>query len=301
MDFKIEGDDIRFGLLSIKGISDKSIEKLNQFRHEHSNKFEVFQGAEEAGLNLGILCALLQAGALEGVKQSRTRVVLEAQIWSKLTDREKKAAFELGPKMDFDLTEILKSLKTTLNDKGKPIIKESRYETIKRHCENYVKIYNQNKKDAKFANWFYERYLLGYSYNTTLKEVFSDQFPHIVSIRDVVEAPENKRVCFAGVVEETVNSVSKNEKKTKYFRLKVVDETESINTLIFNDKIEDCKLLNKELPSEDNIVLITGTRKNDAVFADKIVVQDYRIFMKLNQLKSQETIDKKVNNDDNKV
>ena len=28
LDFKIEGDNIRFGLLSIKGISDKSVEKL---------------------------------------------------------------------------------------------------------------------------------------------------------------------------------------------------------------------------------------------------------------------------------
>jgi DNA polymerase III alpha subunit len=33
MDFKIEGEDIRFGLLSIKGISDKSIEKLNNFKN----------------------------------------------------------------------------------------------------------------------------------------------------------------------------------------------------------------------------------------------------------------------------
>ena len=46
MDFSTEDKDIRFGLLSIKGISDKSIEKLNSFRNKYSNKFEIFQAAE---------------------------------------------------------------------------------------------------------------------------------------------------------------------------------------------------------------------------------------------------------------
>ena len=38
MDFSIEDKDIRFGLLSIKGISDKSIEKLNSFTQFISKK-----------------------------------------------------------------------------------------------------------------------------------------------------------------------------------------------------------------------------------------------------------------------
>jgi len=32
LNFSIEGNDIRFGLLSIKGIADKSIEKLSKFK-----------------------------------------------------------------------------------------------------------------------------------------------------------------------------------------------------------------------------------------------------------------------------
>ena len=57
MDFTTEGKDIRFGLLSIKGISDKSIEKLNKFKKDTSTKFEVFEASSEAGLTIGILCA----------------------------------------------------------------------------------------------------------------------------------------------------------------------------------------------------------------------------------------------------
>ena len=42
MDFSIEGKDIRFGLTSIKGIAEKSIKKLESFKDQYSNKFEVF-------------------------------------------------------------------------------------------------------------------------------------------------------------------------------------------------------------------------------------------------------------------
>ena len=37
MDFHIEGENIRYGLVSIKGISDKTIEKLNNFRERVYN------------------------------------------------------------------------------------------------------------------------------------------------------------------------------------------------------------------------------------------------------------------------
>ena len=103
MDFCIEGDNIRYGLTSIKGISDRTIEKLNNFRGEFSNKFEVFQAASEAKVGIGVLSALIQAGAFEGFPQSRSKIVLEAQLWNILTQREKRIAYNLGEKFEFDL------------------------------------------------------------------------------------------------------------------------------------------------------------------------------------------------------
>ena len=102
MDFNIEENGIRFGLLSIKGISEKSIEKLNNFKSEFQNKFEIFQAAEEAGVGISILCPLIQAGALEGFKQSRAKVAYEAQLWSILTKTEKKNAIPMAEEFDFD-------------------------------------------------------------------------------------------------------------------------------------------------------------------------------------------------------
>lgn len=109
------------------------MEKLGKFKTEKSGKFHVFEAANEAGLNVGVLCALIQAGALDGFKQSRTKVVYEAQFWNLLTEKEKIKCLELADQFDHDLVNVIKELMTRKDEKGKPIIKESRIETLKKN------------------------------------------------------------------------------------------------------------------------------------------------------------------------
>ena len=156
MDFSVEGDDIRFGLLSIKGISEKSIEKLNNFKDSYSTKFEVFEGAKESGLTIGILSALIQAGTFQGFKMSRSKIVYEGQLWNVLLKKEKAAALKLGEKFDYDLVKIVKHLCEMKDDNGKLLIKESRLKTIKKRTDAYKEIYHKNNSSESFANWFYE-------------------------------------------------------------------------------------------------------------------------------------------------
>ena len=91
-DFTIDGDNIRFGLNNIKGVSEKSLKSLEEFRDtENSTKYDVFISAKQAGLNIGVVSALIQAGALEEQStSSRPRLVLEAQAFNLLTAREKR-------------------------------------------------------------------------------------------------------------------------------------------------------------------------------------------------------------------
>ena len=73
IDFKIEGKDIRYGLNSIKGVSDKVLEALLEFREDSfDNKYEVFLSAKQAGLNIGTLSALIQAGLLDSFVSSNS-------------------------------------------------------------------------------------------------------------------------------------------------------------------------------------------------------------------------------------
>ena len=286
MDFCIEHKDIRFGLLSIKGISDKSIEKLNSFRNKYSNKFEIFQAAEESDLNIGVLSALIQAGALSGFKQSRSKIVLEAQLWNILTTKEKKYSISFAEKFDYDLIKIIKHLNTFTDEKGVLIIKDTRLETIKNKYDPYLKIYNQNNKSESFANWYYEKKLMGYTYGKDLKDIFIEKRDDLKYISEILDEPINSKIIFVGQIEDVYSGISKNEKKTRYLRLKIADETSSMSVLIFNDNIENQKLLNNnKVFEEGNIVIVKGIKKDDCVFADLVSIQDHKIYMKLNDLK----------------
>tara|TARA_R100000152_G_C6778263_1_gene208791 strand:- start:706 stop:3258 length:2553 start_codon:yes stop_codon:yes gene_type:complete len=289
LDFKIEGDDIRFGLLSIKGISDKSIDKLMDFRKDFATKFEIFQGAKEAGISSAILCPLIQAGALEGFKQSRTKVVYEAQVWNLLTDREKRFALPLGEKFDYDLVRVIKHLNGTIkDDKGKQIIKDSRLATIKRKQEPYEKIYQQNRKNEQFANWYYENHLLGYTHGVSLRDIFAEKRDGMIelsSVREVENMPLKDKAIFVGTISDKPYK-GKSRRGASYLRLEVADETGVIRVMIFNEKLERCERDNEGLPKEGNIVIIKGVKVDEAIFADMITIQDNKVYTKLSQIKN---------------
>lgn len=286
MDFSAEENDIRFGLLSIKGISDKSIEKLNSFRNKYSNKFEIFQAAEESDLNIGILCALIQAGALSGFKQSRSKIVLEAQLWNILTSKEKKYCILFAEKFEYDLIKIIKHLNTFTDEKNIIIVKNERLETIKKKYEPYLQIYNQNSKSESFANWYYEKKLLGYTYDKDLRSIFAEKRDNLKYISDVWQEGVNSKVIFVGQIQNIYSGISKNEKKTRYMQIQVSDETGLISVLLFNDNIENNKLLNGDKPfEENNIVIVKGSKRDNCIFGDLVAIQDHEIYMKLNDLK----------------
>ena len=290
MDFSIEDKDIRFGLLSIKGISDKSIEKLNSFRNKYSNKFEIFEAAEEAGLNIGALSALIQAGALSGFNQSRSKIVLEVQLWNMLTSKEKKYAISFADKFDYDLIKIIKHLNKFTDEKNKAVIKDNRLSTLKEKYTPYLSIYEQNNKSESFANWYYEKKLLGYTYNKNLKDIFAEKRENLKYVSDILDEPVNSKVALVGQIEEVFSGISKNAKKTRYVRLKISDETSTISVLIFNDNIETNKLLNDRNFEEGNIVIVKGSKRDDCIFGDLIAIQDHEIYMKLNDLKKVDKI-----------
>ncbi len=281
MDFSIEGKDIRFGLSSIKKISDAAINKINNFKKDKSNKFEIFEAAKEAGLNTGQLGALIQAGALTTFGASRTFMVYECQLWNVLTEKEKQAALTLAPKMNFHLVDIVKHInKEVKNEKGKPLIKDSRYATIKKATLKPKDIFNKNKNEPDLANWWYEKTLTGFVSSKKLIDIFLSKTSDLEPVNQVLEAQNDSRVSFVGTINEKAETGT-SKKGSKYGKFLVGDETGSIKVMIFNERWEQCKDLNAGNPKEEDIVIVKGVKKEEVVFADLIAVQNRTIYTEL--------------------
>jgi DNA polymerase III alpha subunit len=196
----------------------------------------------------------------------------------------------LADKYDYDLVSVIKAIAATRDEKGKALIKESRMETIRKKCAPYREIYNQNKTSESFANWYYEKMLLGYTYGKTLRDIFLSKKEDLIYLNEIKQLPTNKRVSFIGVIEDKPYKGVSKAKGNKYLRIKINDETSNIEAMIFNDKMEYCNQMNGGDPKEGDIVIIKGIKKDDKVFADLIAIQNNKVYTKLSDLKKTEEI-----------
>ena len=290
IDFKIEGGDIRYGLNSIKGVSTKVLEALLEFREDSfENKYEVFLSAKQAGLNIGTLSALIQAGLLDSfVSSNRCRLVLEAQTFNILTDREKRNLIALGPKYNYDIiTAIHNTWKEEMvGDDNRKMFTEKRFGTFRKKFDPYKEIYGMNSKHIKYANWYFEEKLLGYSYSYNIRQVFSyeDDFHSSEVVRDLAD---RGRVKFVGILTDIIRRTSRNG--NKYARLNLQDEVGTVDCL-FLDGQRAPRLTNyldsgKKLPKKGEIIIIYGSKGDDVVFVDKLFPLEDKIYMKLSELK----------------
>jgi len=290
MDFTIEGKNIRFGLNSIKGVSEKSLQSLRDFRSsETPTKYDIFLAAKQAGLNIGILSALIQAGALESKGSNRSLMVLEAQAFNLLTEREKRNFILLGEKYEYKLLNCIADAKKgdLVGDDGKPLMKESRFKTFKKKYDIYKSIYDKNKQYESFANWYFETELLGYSHSSNLKSCFIDSHSSLKDSRDLRLMDSDEKGRFIGVVEDCIKRTSRNG--NKYMKLSITDEHGKYDAMLLNsrrgnfyDRYFESK---KKTPSKKSIIVAYGRKGEDIVFLDSLSIMDEKIYMKMSDVK----------------
>jgi DNA polymerase-3 subunit alpha len=292
IDFSIEGDDIRFGLNAVKGVSEKSLEALQNFREsETPTKFDIFISAKQAGINIGLLSALIQAGTLSSYKTNRTRLVLEAQAFNVLTDKEKSFACQVGKDYDYDILNIVYEcgkIKKTKRDDGRPFMTEKRYATFVKKYTNYKKIYQQNKKYENFANWVYENNLLGYTPSTKLKTVFNQNEDTFTDCLELMSVFSGDKVKIVSEVEDVYKGKTRKDNSV-FYKFQMKDESGRTNAL-FMDTKRGKNLSNyinngNQIPEKGDIVVFTGRKGDDIVWLEKMTIQNDRIFMKLSDLK----------------
>jgi DNA-directed DNA polymerase III PolC len=288
MNFSIEDGNIRYGLNSIKGISIKSIESLISFRGlEFDGKYDVFSAAKECGINISVLSALIQAGAMDESTKTRSRLVLEAQAFNLLTDREKRNFIKLKDRLGEDiLNAISKSVdENILGDDNRPLMKPSRFETFKKKFKNYKDIYDKNKSHQKFTNWWYENSLLGYSYSHDLKDCFDERYGTLISCKEASELPEKAEYTTVCQVSDFFTRISQNG--NKYMIIEGSDNTAS-SRFLFMDNSREEKLTNflkSNKILKGGILVLTASKNRDTSFVNSVKVIDTQVMMKVRDLK----------------
>ena len=289
MDFTKEGKDIRYGLNSIKGISEKSLAALMEFRKESGDtKYDMFIAAKQAGLNIGTVCALIQAGALSNYEGSRSLLVLEAQVFNILTDREKRNFVELGPKCDYRLLDSIVQARdeSLVGDDNRPLFKESRFQTFKKKYEPYKQIYVKNSKSQSFADWYFENQLLGYSYSQNLKELFSKNGSKFLNYEDYESLSKNESGRIIGLVQDSF--VRTSRAGNKYMKIEIADERGVFQCMLCNSrrgsKLDEF-LARQSAPTKNSIVTAYGAKGDETFFLEDVRVMDEKIYMKLADVK----------------
>jgi len=294
LDFSIEGSNIRFGLNSIKGVSEKSLEALERFRNsEVPNKFDTFIAAKEAKINIGLLSALIQAGTLKSLSDKpRARVVLEAQTFNLLTDKEKSFAISVADKYDHDILNIVadcafnKEKPVAKRADGRDFMTEKRKVTFKKKYEEYKKIYYQNKNSENFANWVFEDKLLGYNPTVKLKTVFEEPQSNFTDCLELDSIFSGDSVKIVGVIEDVYKGKTRKNNST-FYKFQLKDEVGRTSALFLDGRKKNLtKYIEQglKIPEKDDIVVFTGRKGDDTVWLENIGILNDKIYMKLSDI-----------------
>lgn len=279
MDFCIEGNNIRIGLSDLKNIkSPENILLLKNFLGV--NKFELFNTVKTLEIPKSTFSILIQAGMLNSISEDRLLLNLEFMIWNQLKDNEQIYCLQNGSKYNFNLVEMLKSFSEWTHN-GKPF-RSTRINTIRKECQNAIAIYSINKKHSLLASYIYEKHLLGFSYTTTLREIYADNKHKILTIEEIQDVPENKEVsCVIHVKKCFVKKSLKSGKD--YIRIEGYDDTGEYVFQLWAEKATDFLLKNKP-PEEEDIIYLEGRKGTDIVWLDKITAQDEKIISQTRDL-----------------
>lgn len=264
-DFKIQGKNIRFGVGSIKGISNAAIKKLISFNREYSTKFDLFNNCLESKLGLNVVKSLIHAGCFPDYNNTRAKLQLEFEVFNILTDRERLLVNRLAQQFNEDLFSILKYLTNNKDTDGKVYVKESRLNTIKKDYEKYRSIYDFNKKHGKLLNVLYEYEVLGYSYSGSLAACYKEEYPEIVSLYEAITSLKGEANTFIARIKSTKEGRSR-AKQTPYVKMELVDEQSEVIAMIFSDKINQVKDSKGKIIKEDVIIVCNGRKMDENTF-----------------------------------
>ena len=231
--FTPDGDNIRFGLASIKQVGEGVIEEIIKERDENGDFKSIYDYVKRVDpkcTNKRTLEGLIKAGAFSSIEKSRKQLMDNIDYITATASKESKAK-ESGQGSLFDMlgdTSIIDNAKFTLTGSD----------------EEY---------DIRQIQIF-EKEFLGFYVTSHPLSTIRDKLPFLMThkISEIPNVANEKIVTICGLVVGTKQIPTKND-PTKFVRFVTIEDlTGKIDTLAFNSKIAE---YNEFLQNEQRIIV----------------------------------------------
>ncbi len=287
-DHTIDDGAIRIGLSNIKGVAGKAMDKIHLFQSAVENKFSLFSGIVEAGIPINIANALIMTGCFDDLNKGSTRnkLIAQLELYKLLTPKEKPIIHSLGEKYNYNLEATIKACVEELQGtNGKPLIKESRRETIRKNYKPFWEKYLRNSKLEALTHWIAENEFVGFAYSADLKSIYAKHINNLWDLRSLRNAPPRKE-SYMAVVQIGEVEARTSKAKNNYMRYELKDDTDSLTVMDFQLDQRDGKSY-----KEGSIAVFHITKKKtetDAIyFVNNIVGQEVPTVLKVSTIRKE--------------
>jgi len=291
-DFTIEGQNIRMGKKSVKGLSDAALTKLHSLKSTVTSPFELFMSFANAKIPLNVVSSLILSGCVDSQLtkgKSRNRLLLEFEIWGELTPRELPIINSLGARFNYDLPLILKECSTNLkNEKGKLYISEKRIITLRRDTSAFFLKLQRNERFPELTVYLAENYYLGFSYSHSLKSIYSKHIHNLHDLKSLKTLPESPKFeAYLCVVQigEVEKRVSKNKKDYVKYTLK--DDTDSLTVMDFQVDSREGKVFKEGMVCVFHVSKKKTESGDFLYFVNNIVEQEVPTVLKVSTIRKE--------------
>jgi len=231
--FTPDGDNIRFGLASIKQVGEGVIEDIIKEREENGEYKSIYDYIKRVDVkctNKRTLEGLIKAGAFSTIEKSRKQLMDNLEYITATASKEAKQK-ESGQGSLFDMLGDTASI-----------------DSAKFHLSG-----SDEEYDARQIQLF-EKEFLGFYVTSHPLSTIRDKLPFLMThkISQIPEVPNEKVVTICGLVTGTKQIPTKND-PTKFVRFVTIEDlTGKIDTLAFNSKIVE---YNDFLQNEQRIIV----------------------------------------------
>lgn len=305
--FTIEGDNIRYGLASIKGVSAQTLQKVVNFRNDTQRDIcDIYNSAKRAGLSIGVLSSFAQAGLFDSFLNGHERcyMVYTLQVINVLTPRQRDAVFAIYKNKlnefsqdEPDLLLIISDcVKNETRDPNGRVLFRGGFSSLQDKCRKFKAIYEQNNKMPDFADWYYEKRVLGYAYSKNVKDIFADKSSFMTDCQEIKQLAEYTTVKIVGWVSDDFQEGKSKKNGEKYWRFSINDDKGKIMCLMMdsrNGRNPSLTLSNYianggKRPHDGNIIVVVGSKSKDIVFVTGLSIVEEKIYSRFADLKDAE-------------